>query len=65
MTKSAESTLARAGQEVPLADAAGVKAEAELTCEGERSLVLLAMDAAGDLLVVAVPRNRPSKRPPR
>jgi hypothetical protein len=42
------------GQEVPLPDAAGIEAEAELAGERERLLVLLAVDAAGDLVVLAV-----------
>jgi hypothetical protein len=39
---------------VSLPDAAAVETEAELTGERERSLVLLPVDAAGDLLVLAV-----------
>src|SRR5215211_2593718 len=50
-------SLDSARQAASLPDAAGVEAEAELAGERERLLILLAVDAAGDLPVLAVPAD--------
>lgn len=45
---------AGAGEEAPLANASGVEAETELLRERECPLIFVAIDAAGDLLILSV-----------